>query len=257
MPGGFDDPSHHPLFGQNRKPDPQSFGGSLVDQDRLEQGGAAAVDHPGGHGPVRQALLEVEELLETHPLEVSLAVTVELFAQERRSRFRSRLFSSSSPTRKRYRFQASCRPLSEMLIGIFDGGRRLQDHLPQEPGFGQPGRAVGENGQGDDQQNRRHDEGVVFSGDQHAFSQSSHHRRNVQPLYLKCHLFEDIQLIQGDAGAPGHGGEGVIRDRDGETRLLPDQQVDVLGAGRRRRSGRSPGRQCPRPVREAHSPGRP
>src|SRR5450759_183807 len=47
-------------------------------------------------------------------------------------------------------------------------------------------------------------------------------------LYLDCHLFQDIQLIQRDSGAPGHGREGIIRNRDGETRLRPDQQIEVL-----------------------------
>ena len=101
-----------------------------------------------------QVLLEVEELPETHPLDVSLAVKVELIAEGGVLLPQSSVFILQADEED-VPLPGVVQALERDVDGIFDGGRRLQDHLPRETGFGQPGRAIGENDQRYDQQNRR------------------------------------------------------------------------------------------------------
>jgi hypothetical protein len=167
MPGGFDDPSDHPLVGQDREPYAQTFGRSLIDEYGLEQRSAVIVDHSGSHSPVLESVFDVEELFEPHPLQVSLPVTVEQAIQDGILTPETSGFILCADEEK-ISVPGIVKTLERAIDGIFHGGSDFQHDFSQQSRFGKPPCAVGEDKQSDDQQGDCHRDGAVFLGEYHA-----------------------------------------------------------------------------------------
>jgi hypothetical protein len=123
-----------------------------------------AIDHPCGHGRLVKGVPEAEELLEAHSLQVPLPVAVELFEQGGILLPELLVFILHADEEK-VPVPAIVQTLERDTDHILDGGRRLQDHLPEKSRFGKAGNAVGKHDQRDDQKGGCHDDGRIFSGD--------------------------------------------------------------------------------------------